>query len=467
LLEVASATPAGRFGPAQRVARSLGSRVALAVLPDGRALLAADVPGEVQAFERLPGRTAFARVRLHADGTAQDLAVALAPDGGAVIAYRNDERSVLASLRPPGGSFGRWVTVVPLARSSGDSLTVSTTSSVAPDDAVGRGLRAALGAGGEVVLSWVDQARGHLLATAYAAHGTLSGGMDPPQRLGGPCRSAAAAAPVALADGQLAVAWSDNARALTITSSTSPLGGGRVHLARTRLVDGESQAAPAPAAPRLSARLVGPRALEPGQQLRVRVHCGAACDVRVLARARSLPGSDHAFGGGGQAIWIAASAALPAGGSAVLRPPRLWGFNAAGVRGKPRISIDVIACTPGGPLAQRLELAPPRIADPPPFPRVIDLTAVRHGGEIRVTWRTAAPARSARFTVYTTPGYARVYRTVAGRDRSRFAVTLHPGTRPVRRVVMAVESPAATFGSTLSTPVEGSGPTSRAAGDRF
>jgi hypothetical protein len=150
--------------------------------------------------------------------------------------------------------------------------------------------------------------------------------------------------------------------------------------------------------------------------------------------------------------WVL-SAPLSARGSAVLRPPPLWGFNAAGVRTRPRTPIDVIACAPGGPLAQRIELTPPRIADPPPFPRVIDLTAVRYGGAIRVTWRTAAPARGARFVVSTTPGYARVYKTVAGLGRSRFAVTLHPGRRLVRRVVLDVESPAASFGSTVSVPV--------------
>ncbi len=451
VLEVASATPAGRFGLARRVARGLGSHVALAVLPDGHALLTADVPDGVEAYERPPGRTRFARVQLPRAGAAEDLAVALAPDGGAVVAYRNDERSVFASLRSPGGTFGRWATVVPLARSSGDSLNVSAISSAAPDDRVGRGLRAMLGTGGEVVLSWVDEARGHRLATAYAARGTLSGGMEPPQRLGGPCRSAAAAAPVTLADGQIAVAWSDNARARVITKSTLPSGDGRVHLARSRLVDGEAQATPALAAPHLSASLVGSRALQPGQQLRVRVRCEAACDVRVLARARSLPRSG--FGGGGEAIWVAASTTVPAGGSAELRPPRLYGFNAAGVRDRPRTPIDVIACTPGGPLAQQLELTPPRIADPPPFPRVIDLAAMRHGGQIRVTWRTAAPAERTRFTVYTRPGYTRVHRIVTGRGRSRFAVTLHPGRRSVRRVVVYIETPAVSFGPTVSVPV--------------
>jgi len=185
----------------------------------------------------------------------------------------------------------------------------------------------------------------------------------------------------------------------------------------------------------------------------VRARCEAACDVRVLARARSAPGSDHAFGGGGAAIWIAASTTLPAHGSAVLRTSPLWGFNPAGLRGRPRTPIDVIACTPGGPLAQRLELAPPRIADPPPFPRVIALAAVRHGGRIRVTWRTAVPARSAHFFVTTAPSYARVYRTVAGRGRKRFAVTLHPGRRRVRRVFIYVATPAVSFGPTVSAPV--------------
>ncbi|HEU4703429.1 MAG TPA: hypothetical protein VFS37_13180 [Conexibacter sp.] len=455
-LKVATTTPDGRFGSVQRFPGSFPSGVALAVLPDGHALLASDAPGVVQAYERPPGQTRFAPVGGRALGAASHgLAVALAPDGGAAIAFRNDERSVFTTLRPPGGKFGRWATVVPHARSAGGSLSVFGASSSVPDDPGGRELRAALGPRGEVVLSWVDDARRRLSATAYAAHGTLARGMERPRRLGSPCRSAAAAAPVVLADGALAVAWADNARATSITESTVPRAGGRVHVARGGSPD-EAGQTPSRVPPRVSLRLAGPRALEPGGQLLVRVGCAEACDVRVLARARSRPGADRGFDrsdDGGEAIWVAASTTLRAGGSAVLRPPRFFGFNPAGVRGRPHTPIEVLVCAPAGPMLERLYLSPPRIADPPPLPRVVGLTAVRRGGRIRVSWRTTVPASRARFLVSTTPGYRTVWRDVRGRGHSRFAVVLHPGSRPVRRVEVDLLSPVLSFPLSFSAPV--------------
>lgn len=452
IVEVASSSADGGFGPPQRLGRSLGERVALAVAPDGRALLAADVVGELggslEAYERLPGGTRFAHVPLRSGGSSDDgLAVALAPDGGAAIAYRNDARSVTVALRPPGGAFGDWADVVPHVRSASGSAIFFADISGSPDDAVGRALRAALGPGGEVVLSWVDDARGRRAATAYAALGTLSGGMERPQRLGSPCRSAAGAVPVALPDGRIAVAWADNARAMSLDTWTAARGGGRVHVAR-----GEPEGSAGAAAPRLTARLAGPRALAPGETLRVRVRCDVACDVRAVALARGV-GVAAGGDGSGPAIWTAASSSLRAGASAVLRVPGMNGFDLAGARGKPRTPLVVSACAPAGALAQRLELAPPRIAAAPPLPRVVGLAAVRRGGAIRVTWSTAAPAVRTRFYVSTVPAYPRVTQSVAGHGRRRFAVTLAAGRRRVRRVQVTFTAPATWFGPVAGAPV--------------
>jgi hypothetical protein len=449
-LMVAAGTPDGRFGPPQRLASSWRGPVALSVLPDGRALLAAETRDRSSAFERLSGGTGFVPVRL-GSGWMEEVAAALAPNGGAVIAYRNPDRAVLVTLRAPGGAFGRWETVVLPARTH-EPFSVSSFERRSPDDYEGRKLHAALGADGEVALTWVDDARGHEMATAYAAHGTLVGGMERPEQLGGPCRSAAAAAPVRLADGRLAVIWSDDAHVRRITEDTLPLGGGRVHLVH----GGAGGATPAVlrGPPHLSARILD-RALEPGQALRVRVRCdGAACDARVLARARSAPRSGGDFGGGDQAIWFAATTTLPQGASATVSLPRLWGFNAAGVPDRPRTPIDVIACAPGGPVLDRAELAPPRSVVLPPLPRILDLRAERRpSGAIRVTWRTSAPAVRVRFAVILEPGYRGRRQLLPGRGRSRFAIELPPPRRSVRSVIVGIQGPAASFGRSVSAPI--------------
>jgi hypothetical protein len=455
---LASAPAGGRFGPPQTLGRTWGEHVAVAVAPNGRALVAAEAMPHMRAYERLPGATRFAPIHLTGGGDAEELAVALADDGGAVIAYRNDATSVFALTRAPGGAF-RASTIVPVDRGGGSNsfiaFAVRTPGGrpAPPPDAAAGDLAAALGPGGTVLLTWVDDAADGAAASARAARGTLAGGFERPSRLGSPCRSAAAAQPLSLLDGGLGVAWTDDARVRELGGSTTMRGDGRVHVALPAAPAGAPQP---PAAPVLTARLADARALGAAQPLRVRVACRAACDVRASATARSLPQPRWGLGGGGsggEPLALSASTALRAGGSAVLALRPFAGYDAAGVRGHAQTPIDVVACTPSGPVAQRVRLAPPPIRRPRPVPRVLDLTARRLAdGSVRVTWRTSIPARAVRFTVIGLV-HARgpVTRTVQrrGRGRTRFAVTLPPPRAGRLRVVyLDLRQPEVLFGLT-------------------
>ncbi|MGB2711503.1 MAG: hypothetical protein WBC33_08285 [Conexibacter sp.] len=296
------------------------------------------------------------------------LDVALNPDGGAVIVYDAGRGPVMVTRRRAGGVFLPWEEVVPVGRSHRQlglfwGLSFASASEARVIDWQGGELRAALAENGEIVVGWVDPVHGAQAAAALAAHGTLAGGMQRPWQLGSPCRPAAVSTPVRLPDSRLAVAWSDNARAESFFDATLPRGGGRVHLTLPRPPVGERLPTPPPPAPRLSAQLTDPRPLGTGEPLHVRVHCEGPCDVRAVATS-FVPGQDDT-----QTLLrlpLATSTTLPAGGATELSLKPKAGVNAAGARGVPQVPISLVACIPGGAVADRLELAPPPIAASPP-----------------------------------------------------------------------------------------------------
>ncbi len=451
-VRVADAPAGGRFGPARDVTRIWDGHVVLAVTPPGRALLATDGPHSLRAYERLPGAAQFSRVHLPPVGSTDDLAAAMNPDGGAVNPYRNDERSVYAIVRAPGGAFRDGGTIVPSSRgSSGNAFAIffSVDRLGPPYDGDGGHLSAALSPADAALLTWVDDARGADAAAAQVARRTLAGGFGRPDRIGSPCRSAASARPLSLADGTLGVAWSDDARARIVSGDTSARGAGSVHLALDR-----PAGAATPPAPGLSAHVTSPHALGPGEPLLVRVACRARCDVRVAATAHALPQPRWVNGGshGGGNVQLGASTGLPAGGSTTLRLAPLSGTNAGGMDGAARTPIAVIACTPGGPVAQHVELAPPRARAPRPIPRVLGLTARRTGAgsAVRVTWRTSFPARTERFLVYGVAGGSQpiVHGRRSGRGQTRFAVTLRPRSgQRIRTVSLLMQAPEILIGA--------------------
>lgn len=464
LLRVAESSPAGGFGAPQTVTRSWGSDVALAVTPQDRALLAAEDLRGLHAWERPAGATRFTPVRLPDDPATQGLTVAMNPDGGTIIGFRSDDVSVFAFVRRPGGAFANGGTIVPDARggsSSGSAFAffVPRTGAVPPPphDEHGGDLTAALAPDGEALLTWVDDAGGTKAASAHVAHGTLARGFGKPHRLGNPCRSAAAARPLPLADGRLAAAWADDARTTVLGSQAIRASRGHVHEA---VSSGEPPRLPTPA-PGVEARLLASsRPLGPGEPLRVRVRCHAGCDVRAAATGQELPQPRWALGGGdggGSPLPTSASTSLPAGGTATLTLLAIDGYDLAGVRGRRQAPVVVLACTPDGPIAQELRLAPPPIRPPRPIPRVVGLVARRHGGTVRVTWRTTIPARDARFWLggATRSGQpaSRPVR-VSGRGRARFAAVLRPGRgQRIERVFLQMQAPEIAIGASLDVPV--------------
>ncbi len=452
-VHVAVADANGRFGPPRALTRMRGWSLALAVAPDGRALLAGMGNDGLHAYERLPAQADFTRVPLPSVPSVWDLAVALNPDGGAVIAYRTDPWSTAALVRPAGGTFreGADITVRrvgnfgPIESASASPLVSSLgTHAEPPDDTAGQDLAVALTPSGRMLMTWVQDGEGERAASAYVARGTLTDGFGAPSRVGGACRSATAARPLLFDDDILGVAWADDARVDTRQGGLRRLGGGRAHVARDLAPGGPPTSAPA--APRMSARLVGPTALRAAEPLRVRVRCEAACDVRAVAVARMLPqpwwSSLEQRGGARQVL--EASDALPAGGETMLRLDPGNGSNAAGVRGFPRTPIVVLGCTPGNAVAERLELPAPRALPPGRIPSIAGLAARRRGDLVRATWRTTAPARRIRFTAYLMlAGGVRepIVAHVAGRGRTRFAATLHvPHGRQATRMGLVMRS---------------------------
>jgi len=453
VVHVAAADANGRFGPPRALTRMGGGSLALAVAGDGRALLAAQGLDGLHAYERLLGQADFARVPLSSVAYVQDLAVALNSDGGAVIAYRTDPWSTAALVRSAGGAFRKGVDIA--VRRVGDFRPTESafaaplvsslgTRAAPPDDSTGQGLAVALTPSGRMLMTWVQDEEGERAASAYVAQGTLTDGFGAPSRVGGACRSATAARPLPFDDDTLGVAWADDARVDTRQGGLRRLGGGRAHVARDLTPGGPP--ASAPAAPRMTARLVGPPALRAAEPLLVRVRCERACDVRAVAVARTLPQpwwSPFGRRGGARQV-LDASDTLPAGGKTTLRLDPEQGSNAAGVRGFPRTPIVMLACTPGNAVAERLELPAPRALPPDRIPSIVDLAARRHGDLVRATWRTTAPARRIRFTAYLLlAGGARepIVARVTGRGRTRFGVTLRvPRRRQATRVSLVMRS---------------------------
>jgi hypothetical protein len=455
-VHVAVADESGRFGPPRALARMRGGSLALAVAPDGRALLVAEGLDGLHAYERLPGQADFTRVPLPSVPYVMDLAVALNPDGGAVIAYRTDPWSTAALVRPAGGAFreGSDVAVRRLGNfgpteSAFASPLVSSLGAHAepPDDTAGQDLAVALTPSGQILMTWVQDEEGERAASAYVARGTLTDGFGAPSRVGGACRSATAARPLRFDDDAIGVAWTDDARVDTRQGGLRRLGGGRAHVARD-LAPGEPPAS-APAAPRMTARLMGPPALRAAEPLRVRVRCEHACDVRAVAVARTLPQpwwSTFGRRGGARQV-LDASDALPAGGKTTLRLDPENGSNAAGARGFPRTPIVVRACAPGNTVAERIELPAPRALPPGRIPSIAGLAGLaarRRGDLVRATWRTTAPARRIRFTAYLLLAggvHKPIVARVAGQGRTHFAATLHvPHGRQATRVGLVMRS---------------------------
>ncbi len=246
----AIAPPGAPFGPPSRTGGV--SVAALAVAPDGRALLALAGGNEIRVAERAPGQAFGAPVRA---GDAPDLlgvapVAALRSDGGAVVAWQAvAAQSLTAITRTGPGAFGaptvlarpQWLGPDPLTTALSRVLSTALDSS-ATDTEPGA-VRAVIAPDGRALMTWGGlRARSGItswLAPRMAAL-PLAGGHVDVQALGGPLRDAGSIAPLLLASGAPAVAWTDNGPGLS-----SPQG-------RLRLALEGVPTAPDPPAPALT-----------------------------------------------------------------------------------------------------------------------------------------------------------------------------------------------------------------------
>jgi len=441
LLQVTSTTAAGGFTTSVPLASTAGDQLAIAVTPADRTLIANYGDGSIATYERAPGASSFAPVPVLASQSADEVAPAVADDGSAMIAYRSGTDAAYALVRRPGGAFGREQRLT-RSGSGNDSVGVGFGVSqfarpAAPADERGSQIAVALDARGHVVVTWVAAVSLRDVPRAYVAHGTLAGGFARAAVFGSPCRPASAAQPIALADGQLAAAWTDNADTRSLLGAATPSGGGLLHV----LLPGRAAPRREPAAPGLTARLDGPYALRVGQPLRLRVRCRRGpCVVRATATGYST----RTVGGDQLTVPASSSTALSPGHGALLelRPSQRTTFAPADTA---QARVSLIACPATGAHITRttLRLRLRRIA-PRPLPRIQHLVARRRGRRIVVTWRTSIPARGVTFEVLAHPiDFADlVYATVPGHGRRRFSTTLkEPSGAHSRSVSVAAVSP--------------------------
>ncbi len=387
-LDAVTAAPGAPFGPPQLMTTDLEGTPRLVVAPDGRALAfvpESDVRSRV--FERPPGG-AFAPVATvkFADTLFSGIALALRPDGGAIVAYRDFDAQVFALRRDRLGGFSVPEKVGPRPILPFGAKLAAGPEDLPGDDA-GRQLHAEFATDGRPVLTWSPWHTSGLLSWADAAVTTFDG---PVQALGGPLRDADSITPVILADGTPGVVWSD------VSAGGDP----HLHLA----IEGAATA-PDPPAPRI--RLGRVEQLRAGLALPFR--CSAACDVRA-----SVPGGAD----GRHSLRAAGSGRLtikPVGEGIVLRRPD-------------SVPVQVLTGASGARIAGRVTLtAHLRF---PRLPRMLGLKAVRRGKRVVVTWHGDKPLSGASVVVMSSRTRAPVANPVGevvhGKRQRRFRVIVDP-----------------------------------------
>jgi hypothetical protein len=370
--DVAIAAPGAPFGAGQRLTSTAFSGFALKVSADGRALAAFGDGGRVRIAERAPGG-AFGPAQTVGTGLAPQLTVALGSGAEAVVAWRDQiANGITYARRADASGFGPPIELVPDFAGGydesgeflgGGTIDAGVGDPILPSEQDGTDLRAAIAAGGRVVLTWGDdRSRGAIdwRATHVATVDTVD--RVDTQVLSGPLRDAGSISPVLLENGTAAVVWGDN-------RSTD----GRAHLA----IEGAAAAPP----PALEVRVGKPErtVLRRGQPLVLPVTCSAACDIRADARG------------------LSASASLTRAGTVRLQ---FLGEKSAAPLHAARVPITVLS-GPAGSREATTQVVRPRLRriPDPPMPRIAGLTAIRDGSAVVVTWNTTHSARDADFLV--------------------------------------------------------------------
>ena len=440
-VEVAAAASGAPFGTADVVtaeAQEVGT-MALAVAPDGRALLAHDGNETVRVLERAPGEAAFAP--LARDGGSPERAAslpaaALAADGTAVVAWRAGG-AVDAVARAGPGAFARVRRLQP--PQDGEDLSLVGTlyaSGGAPVELDDGRPRVAAGGGGQAAVAWLappgfpgGPQTPRIVVAAGAAFGAVA-------VLGSPVRDAGAVAP-RLDGGAPGAIWTDNG---AVALGGYPVGAGRLRLALA------ARPRARPAAPRVTAT-ARPQALFHREPLALDVRCPAACDLRATIAPRR-PASDDE----GPALPAVGTGGRRDAGRVRLRVTPAFADHVAPPGGG-RVRVVVRSAAPDGADAARTVIhARVRRRPVPPLRVPLDVRARRAGDAVVVTWRTAGPARRMSFHAFTrrtrgrAPAPASAFARVIGRGRRSFRVRIDDarGARYVVLLAVASDPPSRT-----------------------
>jgi hypothetical protein len=185
---VATSDAQGAFRVRQTVRCCAISDLALTVNSDGRALLAT-VSGTPRLYERRPGADDFTELApLTGDSAISptNVALGLGPDGEAVVATTGDGGRVSFATRAPGNDFGALRDLThPAATatiSGSFALGFGGGSPSVPRDVDRSGSLSAAVSADRFAVAWIDAGSGGV--GAYAAFGSVSGGVPQPERLG-------------------------------------------------------------------------------------------------------------------------------------------------------------------------------------------------------------------------------------------------------------------------------------------
>jgi hypothetical protein len=401
--------------------------ISLSVTPAGEALVAFADFEALWLFERRAGRFVARRPRGTRLYGASEPAVAEAPDGSAVVAWRvfgsePGAGGVTAIRRRAHGRFSAPQELSPTPRDAGfgfgDSIIIGISRASAPMDEAGRSVRAGIAPDGRAIVTWIGRrtVRGERrVPTAYAAVAPRPSGRFRHRRgFGSPCRPPNGAAPVRLRSGRLGLAWTDSVMSRRVEFEL-PRRDGVLHLALPR-----AKKRPTPAPPRIAVRAPRIARFFSNQPLPIKVRCNRACDVRA---SLALPGaSPRALG----------AASLAHRGTAAIRLHPINGSEQIAPRGGGRLRLRVHACRAGAPRLRAVKRSVLAFRRPtPPFAQPFGVTARRHGRRIVVRWRTAIPARRVEYVViglkrrHSKQLISSVARVRSGHGRRRFRVVLH------------------------------------------
>lgn len=445
-VEVVTAARGARFGVPDSVGSIVQSVNGLDITsaPGGDAMVVFDASDGVHVAERAAGGARFeTRAKFFSEEEeVSEPAIALAPGGGAVVAWRSRVISgagtppgafVVAAVRRGPGGFDapRRVARTPSASGSGGFYIFAFSGTQGPplDQDNGR-LRAAIAPDGRLILAWLDPldaGDGDHPVAARSVLGSLGGAFRAPTRHGSPCRAANGVAALLRADRTPGLAWTDNETQplLSAAPPEQPVARGRVHL------DGPVGTGAAPAPPRITSLAARPHPLRFEEPLRVRVRCDRACDLRGFIPTRHGP---RAFG-----------TATAAEGKTVTLPIQpMVDRNVAGRR-PGRVRVVVHACTrDGGSVTTAALRVPVTRRALPSIPTPLDVRAHRVERSLLVSWRVARPGAGLSFLIEarrlrsTSSGIRGAYRLVSGHGRTEFRARLRvPPGQPIRYVAVS------------------------------